>query len=174
MEPMAATHGIAGPPVSLQGPTPNQRSCQKCNQRKTRCSKTSPCESCVKLGVECVFPPPGRAARKKKRPLKAELVSQMKDLEQKLHDLGQERAGDSGISMSNERDPNLCDTSGPATRDLPISELETPSLNTSSKDIKANRESNLGQLLVERDTYRYVSHQGLVSIENGVFLPSVF
>lgn len=98
----------------------------------------------------------------------------MKDLEQKLHDLGKERAGDSIFSINNERDPNLDDTFESAVRDLSPNELESPILNNSSKDIKANRETKLGQLLVDRGNSRYVSHQALVSIENGVFLPSVF
>ncbi|CAG8070395.1 unnamed protein product [Penicillium salamii] len=77
-----------GPDIPTSSETIHARSCQKCNQRKTRCSRTLPCTSCVKLGVECIFPPPGRAPRKRKRALKAELVSRVKYLEHRLHDLG--------------------------------------------------------------------------------------
>lgn len=61
-----------------------ERSCYLCNRKKIRCSKTAPCTHCVRLGLDCVFPGPGRAPRRKKRPLKAELVSRLKSLEQEL------------------------------------------------------------------------------------------
>lgn len=81
------------------------RSCQKCNQRKTRCSKSRPWSSCLKLGVECVFPPPGRAPRRKKRALKAELVSRVKDLEQRIQQIREEEQStqSSGIDRQNLR-----------------------------------------------------------------------
>ncbi|KAL4735590.1 fungal-specific transcription factor domain-containing protein [Aspergillus similis] len=56
------------------------RSCHRCSQKKIRCSKSCPCESCSKSGSKCVFPGPGRAPRRKLRPLKGELVSQAQSL----------------------------------------------------------------------------------------------
>ncbi|PWY94341.1 hypothetical protein BO94DRAFT_563780 [Aspergillus sclerotioniger CBS 115572] len=68
--------------------------CHRCNRKKIRCSKTVPCNHCVRLGLDCVFPGPGRAPRRKKRPLKAELVARLKSLEQELTELtgGSDRA----------------------------------------------------------------------------------
>ncbi|KAJ6028742.1 hypothetical protein N7540_004318 [Penicillium herquei] len=60
------------------------RSCHRCNQKKIRCSKTQPCASCVKSGSECTFPGPGRAPRRRKRALKAELLARVRNLEQEL------------------------------------------------------------------------------------------
>ncbi|XEV07606.1 hypothetical protein FSHL1_012893 [Fusarium sambucinum] len=40
------------------------RSCVACRRRKVRCDKTFPCKNCVRHGVTCVFPPPGRARPK--------------------------------------------------------------------------------------------------------------
>lgn len=98
----------------------------------------------------------------------------MKELEQKLDDLGKEHAGNSGASTSHERNVNSFDTHEPA-QDFPTGVLDPAILDDPNcpRDIKANREGQLGQLLVERGTRRYVSHQGLISIENGVFLSSV-
>lgn len=39
----------------------NLRSCTSCRRRKVRCNKETPCFNCVKNGVPCIFPPPGRA-----------------------------------------------------------------------------------------------------------------
>ncbi|KAL4886412.1 fungal-specific transcription factor domain-containing protein [Aspergillus karnatakaensis] len=77
------------------------RSCLKCNQRKTRCSRSQPCASCVKLGIDCVFPPPGPVPRRRKRALKAELVSRVKVLEQKLEEAsGNELAAQTVLKQS--------------------------------------------------------------------------
>ncbi|KAL2802586.1 fungal-specific transcription factor domain-containing protein [Aspergillus granulosus] len=63
------------------------RSCYRCSQKKIRCSKGDPCTSCVKTNSECVFPAPGRAPRRKKRPLKAELASRLSALEHEFQNL---------------------------------------------------------------------------------------
>ena len=61
----------------------NSRSCRRCSE-KIRCSKSQPCGSCLKSGSECIFPTPGRAPRRKKRPLKAQLISRLKSLEEEV------------------------------------------------------------------------------------------
>ncbi|KAE8363720.1 fungal-specific transcription factor domain-containing protein [Aspergillus caelatus] len=66
-----------------------------------RCSRTQPCDSCLKSNSECVFPGPGRAPRRKKRPLKAELISRLKGLEQELREMTQKR-GDPDSTTKNE------------------------------------------------------------------------
>lgn len=62
-------------------PTSSSRSCVTCRRRKVRCNKRSPCSNCTKAGINCVFPPPGRAPRKSKRPPDAELLSRLRRLE---------------------------------------------------------------------------------------------
>ncbi|KAE8155073.1 hypothetical protein BDV25DRAFT_126220 [Aspergillus avenaceus] len=68
--------------------TLNPRSCRRCNQKKIRCIKTTPCSNCTKVEETCVFPAPGRIPRRRKRPLKAELVNRLSRLEQELNALG--------------------------------------------------------------------------------------
>ncbi|KAH7175244.1 hypothetical protein EDB81DRAFT_895687 [Dactylonectria macrodidyma] len=43
------------------GPKANQRSCTTCRRRKVKCNKERPCSNCIRNGVDCIFPPPGRA-----------------------------------------------------------------------------------------------------------------
>ncbi|KAK2756799.1 hypothetical protein FQN54_005245 [Arachnomyces sp. PD_36] len=92
----------------------------------------------------------------KKRPLKAELVSQLKSLEDKVRTLDKKRA---------EASPDERGT----IQTLASDALETSTGDNTSHtaDIEVNRESQFGQLMTEGDTQRYVSHQALVTIENG-------
>ncbi|KAJ5634664.1 hypothetical protein N7528_002506 [Penicillium herquei] len=77
------------------------RSCQRCNQKKIRCSKTQPCDSCVRSSSVCTFPGPGRAPRRRKRALKAELIARVQNLEQEL------RYSDSGSKGLLSKDASL-------------------------------------------------------------------
>ncbi|KAH7157277.1 fungal-specific transcription factor domain-containing protein [Dactylonectria estremocensis] len=43
------------------GSRANQRSCTTCRRRKVKCNKERPCSNCIRNGVGCIFPPPGRA-----------------------------------------------------------------------------------------------------------------
>ena len=78
------------------------RSCHDCNRRKVRCNKESPCDNCVRLGLECTFPPPGRKPREKKvnqSTKKSQLLSRLSLLEQEVQKLGgqnQPRASSQG------------------------------------------------------------------------------
>ncbi|KAJ5278918.1 hypothetical protein N7478_004290 [Penicillium angulare] len=73
------------------------RSCVTCRRRKVRCNKRSPCSNCVKAGTDCIFPPPGRAPRKSKRPPDAELLSRLRRLEGVIEHL----SGKNGETGSN-------------------------------------------------------------------------
>lgn len=137
------------------------RSCQKCNRRKTRCSKTQPCTSCVKLGIDCIFPPPGRAPRRKKRALKAELVSKVKALEQKVRDL--EYRKDSSPSDASPYDEEA--SSNTHARPLVPHHHQARGPTDSARD---DIEGQCGQLVVYGDSSRYVSHEALASFRTEV------
>ena len=66
----------------------NPRSCVTCRRRKVRCNKTEPCSNCVKAGIECVFPGPGRAPRKQRRQPDVEVLSRLRRLEGVVESLG--------------------------------------------------------------------------------------
>ncbi|KAE8375352.1 C6 transcription factor [Aspergillus bertholletiae] len=59
----------------------SKRSCNSCRQRKVRCDRKCPCDTCVRLGKECTFPGPKRASRKLNRPPVSELMARLKQLE---------------------------------------------------------------------------------------------
>ncbi|GLA87597.1 hypothetical protein AtubIFM56815_002023 [Aspergillus tubingensis] len=60
------------------------RSCIPCNRRKVRCDRRFPCGRCVKGSEQCVFPGPKRAPRQLKRPPIAEVLAQLRHLEQEV------------------------------------------------------------------------------------------
>ncbi|CAG7933956.1 unnamed protein product [Penicillium olsonii] len=136
------------------------RSCHKCNQRKTRCSKTLPCTSCVKLGVECIFPPPGRAPRRKKRALKVELVSRVKYLEHRLHDLGEESKPQTHQSKHELHD-------GSHTEDIsPVSDTASHLGSRKDDGAASGADGPLGQLVNGGEGRQYVEHEALVGFQN--------
>lgn len=124
---------------------PALRSCHRCNQKKIRCNKAQPCNNCTKSDTECVFPGPGRAPRRKKRPLKAELVSRLKGLENHIQSLTQKRG-----------DLTVQDALGTRLQETPAAQQ--------SLDNNDQR----GQLLVKGDSSQYVTHEVLIGLQNQV------
>lgn len=69
-------------------PNINPRSCTTCRKRKVRCDKKHPCSNCHKAGIECIFPRPGRAPRRSKKPPDSELLARLRRLEGVVQSLG--------------------------------------------------------------------------------------
>ncbi|KAK8166548.1 fungal-specific transcription factor domain-containing protein [Phyllosticta citrichinensis] len=77
----------------------NPRSCVTCRRRKVKCDKKHPCTNCTKARIDCIFPAPGRAPRKPRKPADAELLDRLKKLEGVVKTLG-------GV-------PSISETEGP-------------------------------------------------------------
>ncbi|OJI80049.1 hypothetical protein ASPTUDRAFT_78238 [Aspergillus tubingensis CBS 134.48] len=116
------------------------RSCRRCSQKKTRCDKAQPCASCIKSASECVFPGPDRAPRRKKRPLKAQLVSRLKSLEKEVQTLTEKLET---VNHNSRRHPQ-------------------PAENSSA--VKGER----GKLFGDRGSSQYINHEVLVDLETQV------
>ncbi|MCJ1309431.1 hypothetical protein MMC25_003090 [Agyrium rufum] len=72
----------------------NPRSCITCRRRKVKCDKRHPCSNCHKAAIECVFPGPGRAPRRNKKPPDAELLERLRRLEGVVQSLGKGTDGE--------------------------------------------------------------------------------
>ena len=82
---------------SIRSTNLSQRSCVTCRRRKVRCDKIHPsCTNCNKAGIECIFPAPGRAKRKSRKPQEAELLARLKKLEGVIQSLGAQTEEDKG------------------------------------------------------------------------------
>lgn len=77
---------LTSPPSTTS--TPNPRSCVTCRRRKVKCDKKHPCSNCVRQNIDCIFPGPGRAPRKPRKPIDAELIERLKKLEGVVQSLG--------------------------------------------------------------------------------------
>lgn len=74
--------------ASSAPPSRSTYSCVRCSDRKVRCDRQTPCSTCVKHNVQCIFrvPPPPR--RKQKRAKDESLKTKLKRYEALLQKLG--------------------------------------------------------------------------------------
>ena len=84
-----------------------------CRRRKVKCDKKQPCSNCQKASIECVFPRPGRAPRKSKKPPDAELLARLRRLEGVVQRLGKGADGEDLSSESRSPDESKNDANGP-------------------------------------------------------------
>ena len=108
------SQNVNGGSTAAPGPRLNPRSCVTCRRRKVRCDKIEPCTNCQKAGIECVFPQPGRAPRRSKKPPDAELLARLRRLEGVVQKLGKGVDGEdiSPGEKSPEASKNYTPTNG--------------------------------------------------------------
>ncbi|KAJ5726775.1 uncharacterized protein N7483_008132 [Penicillium malachiteum] len=167
-----------------------QRSCHDCSRRKVRCSKSWPCDNCVRLGVQCSYPPPGRKPRKKpkRQSNKAELIGRLTLLEEQIKKLsGQGNKEEGFVDFSPERDND----DGPRdsrtvhswlakhsprdgvheqAREKDDDDLEMSKQSASPKATSSTIEDQFGRLVVDRNngTSRYMNHQVLTELADQI------
>jgi len=134
--------------ASNSRPALNPRSCVTCRKRKVRCDKREPCSNCVKANIDCIFPPPGRAPRKPRRPQDAELLKRLRRLESVVDSLGAQ-VDEDGNPVPADPGADERDSSGFLDRE----ELAAgrPSRTTSLNH-------GLGRLVIKEGRSRYVSN----------------
>jgi hypothetical protein len=175
------------PPVSDNSPTvpththavePSSRSCVTCRRRKVRCNKRSPCSNCTKAGIDCVFPPPGRAPRKSKRPPDAELLSRLRRLEGVIdhlrnsgHTEGSSTSTRGSISGGHESGRSDTGTSRSDAETQPKSQDGggCPFEDSDPKKLAPNKfENEFGRLVIDEGRSRYVSNRLWASLGDEV------
>ena len=86
------TNGKQGTPPAINTTNAssglNARSCITCRKRKVKCDKRHPCSNCNRAAIECVFPGPGRAPRRSRKPPDTELLARLRRLEGVVQSLG--------------------------------------------------------------------------------------
>lgn len=163
------------------GSTLLHRSCHECNRRKVRCNKIHPCDHCVRFGVVCAFPPPGRKPRNlpKRTSNKAELVSRLNRLEGEFQKLGQSQLEVTSADLLEEQ---ACHQSGESNRPVHsglakhlVTDTDGRKLSSHGKlgspeATSSTLEDQFGRLVVDRNngTSRYVNHRVLTDLANQV------
>ena len=164
----------------------NPRSCTTCRKRKVRCDKRHPCANCTKASIECIFPGPGRAPRRSRKPPDSELLARLRRLEGVVQSLGkgaEEAAeehndadaadGASPISVEDgeENEPKKEDAEKAHSRFIAhmTENLATKAPNPDEKLVK-----EFGRLVVEDGRSRYVSNKFWSSLGEEVSNVDVF
>jgi hypothetical protein len=75
-------------PASASGAPTRAHACVLCQQRKVKCSRASPCSSCIKSRAECVYRDPAPPRRRKRRSPEAVLLAKLKRYEELLENAG--------------------------------------------------------------------------------------
>lgn len=173
-----ATNGVNPPSSSSSNnnktnPQPdsslNPRSCVTCRRRKVRCNKREPCSNCVKAGIDCIFPGPGRAPRKARRPPDVELLSRLRRLEGVVESLGGTDAIEKLVSANQTSDSQAAtrpSQTPPITRD----DIPKPSRaeKVESPKVVSKTADEVGRLVIDDSRSLYVSNRIWTSIGDQV------
>ncbi|CAI7620867.1 unnamed protein product [Penicillium glandicola] len=156
--------------AAKEPPSSTSRSCVTCRRRKVRCNKRSPCSNCTKAGIDCIFPPPGRAPRKSKRPPDAELLSRLRRLEGVIDHLS--GGGNTEVASTSTRAPSSTTGSSTVRSELtaptPVSTgtqkqaagSVCPFEQSDPKKLAPNKfENEFGRLVIDEGRSRYVSNR---------------
>lgn len=159
--------------LGSQDPEPqlNRRSCAKCHRRKFRCNKRQPCSNCVKAGLECVFPAPGRAPRSPRRESDGMLLGRLRHLEGIVESVG-------GCISVKGATPATSNTPAPSTggENGKVKLLKTGNRDGHPNVLEADTEKTNGQglhegsgrFIIGEGTNRYVSNTFCVTLEDEV------
>ncbi|KAK5227739.1 hypothetical protein LTR47_008546 [Exophiala xenobiotica] len=150
------------PTQNPSAPRLNPRSCVTCRRRKVRCNKENPCANCVRAGIGCVFPAPGRAPRKSKKTPDVELLARLRRLEGVVHSLGAQ-VDDNGLvspSITGSADIRARAFGDTQSGDSPTSDR--------SDSKRQSIDRNLGRLVINDDRSRYVSNTFWTSMSDEI------
>lgn len=142
------------------------RSCVTCRKRKVRCDKKQPCSNCARASIECIFPRPGRAPRRSKKPPDSELLLRLRRLESVVQSLGMGADGEAlapeveeigegnfPLLVTSEMKHSLKSVE-PQDQAAAVSEPKAGG-GTSTSGL----ERGMGRLVIEDGRSRYVSHR---------------
>ncbi|MCJ1476379.1 hypothetical protein MMC13_005045 [Lambiella insularis] len=144
----------------------NPRSCTTCRKRKVRCDKKHPCSNCHKAGIECIFPRPGRAPRRSKKPPDSELLARLRRLEGVVQSLGKGADGEDLSPDHEDSTGNRSMEKSPSTEEFRPNDTMPPALGRPPScsnrmkisDASTDFEMDLGKLYITAGKSRYISN----------------
>ncbi|USP76389.1 DNA binding protein [Curvularia clavata] len=151
----------SGPSPAAAAPTPNPRSCVTCRRRKVKCDKKNPCSNCVRAKIDCVFPGPGRAPRKSRKPPDAELLERLRRLEGVVTSLNAQVEGheQEAAERQKERTGSAVQEECPFESTLPVPTHDSATAATGPTDNNIQSlEHRFGRLVVENGRSRYINN----------------
>jgi hypothetical protein len=150
--------------ISSTPPSANPRSCVTCRKRKVKCDKKQPCLNCTRAKIDCIFPGPGRAPRKNRKPPDGELMDRLKRLEGVVLSLNaqvEEHEQEAAVREKRKED-------GTTDENFPNGRRESRSVvfDTSVEGL----ETRFGRLVVDQGRSRYINNSFWASLNNEVCL----
>lgn len=149
--------------TSAGGPSLNPRSCVTCRRRKVKCDKKVPCSHCIRGNIECIFPGPGRAPRKSRKPADAELLERLRRLEGVVSSLNAQVEEHEQEAADREQQRSTSEEGCPFG-------TQNAKGNTSVAvdNSVEGLENRFGRLVVENGRSRYINNSFWASLNNEV------
>jgi hypothetical protein len=155
--------GSISGPSALAGPSPNPRSCVTCRRRKVKCDKKNPCSNCVRAKIECIFPGPGRAPRKSRKPPDAELLDRLRRLEGVVSSLNAQVEEHEQEAADREKERQSSTTEEPCA-------YANKGASVAVDNSVEGLENRFGRLVVEKGRSRYINNSFWASLNNEVLV----
>lgn len=151
--------------IGISAAQANARSCVTCRKRKVKCNKAQPCSNCARAKIECIFPGPGRAPRKSRKPPDGELMDRLRRLEGVVQSLN---------AQVEEHEQEAADRTQDQTRSVDGSSSgcagrQSPSV--AQDNSVEGLESRFGRLVVDQGRSRYINNSFWASLNNEVCGP---
>ena len=152
------------------GSSLNPRSCVTCRKRKVRCDKQHPCINCNKAGIECIFPGPGRAPRRSRKPPDTELLARLRKLEGMVKDMGKEIEEEDEAGAEHGTGKPIVVKGTLAEKDPGCNRTQFLNYLDQKDDDKGTAKlvKDFGRLVVEEGRSRYVSNKFWTSLSEEV------
>ncbi|KAF2677348.1 hypothetical protein K458DRAFT_424013 [Lentithecium fluviatile CBS 122367] len=149
--------------ISGASPAPNPRSCVTCRKRKVKCDKKQPCSNCTRAKIECIFPGPGRAPRKSRKPPDGELMDRLKRLEGVVQSLNAqvEEHEQEAAEREKKREGSASDQGCP-------NEARESRRSVVADNSVEGLETRFGRLVVDQGRSRYINNSFWASLNNEV------
>ncbi|KAJ4299787.1 hypothetical protein N0V90_005033 [Kalmusia sp. IMI 367209] len=143
----------------------NPRSCVTCRRRKVKCDKKQPCSNCARAKIECVFPGPGRAPRKSRKPPDGELMERLRRLEGVVQSLNAQV--EEHEQEAAEREQKRSGSSGDESQGAcPYDQKDSASVVVDNS--VEGLETRFGRLVVDQGRSRYINNSFWASLNNEV------
>lgn len=150
----------------------NPRSCVTCRRRKVKCDKKHPCTNCSKAHIDCIFPAPGRAPRKPRKPQDGELMERLRKLEGVVQSLGV-GVDDDDASPDGQNGHNETEDEQLRRKLAEVKELRRKKYVQLDEDkSSAGIESRFGRLVVDEGRSRYINPSFWASLSDEVCVES--
>lgn len=141
-------------------PSLNPRSCITCRRRKVKCDKKQPCSNCARAKIECIFPGPGRAPRKSRKPPDGELMERLRRLEGVVQTLNAQVEEHEHEAADKDKSGG-CGPGG-------ASECPYDSASVVVDHSVEGLETRFGRLVVDQGRSRYINNSFWASLNNEV------